>query len=129
MSGGGENVKFIFKNALLHYNQALEELKNDKEPEFSNAITQEVIEENVTKINQIITDLDSTDWQYTIERHRELLCGCLRGYISNLEVSRSSIITKLQGNLSLPVIDLSRIDNELELAKVILKKSCEDQEL
>jgi hypothetical protein len=76
-----------------------------------------------------VTNLDSADWHSTVDSNRKLLCDCLRGYRSYLEVTESTITTKLQDKLSLPLIDLSRIDNELALAKRTLKESCEGHEL
>jgi hypothetical protein len=125
----GENVKLAFENALHHYNRVLKELKNGEESHFSKAVVQDDIQENIDKITQLINNLHSDDWLSTVEHNRKLLCSCLRGYKSYLEVTKSTITTKLQDNLSLPDINLSRIDKEIVLAKTILKNSCEGYEL
>ena len=113
----GTNVKIIFKNTLQHYNRVLEELKNDKEFDFSNTIIQKDIEENIDKNTGIIDKLDSFDGLDTVDNNRKYLCDCLRGYVSYLEITKANIATKLKDRLSLPTIDLSKLDNEIELSK------------
>jgi hypothetical protein len=124
----GKNVKVIFRNALHHYNMMLEKLKNEKELDFSNPRIQEAIQENIDKNTKMIKKLGSNEWFITLDENRKFLCDCLRGYISYLEIAKNTIETKLQETLSLPVIDLTKVDDELELSKRILKKSCEDHD-
>jgi hypothetical protein len=124
----GKNVKVIFRNALHHYNMMLEKLKNEKELDFSNPRIQEAIQENIDKNTKMIKKLGSNEWFITLDENRKFLCDCLRGYISYLEIAKNIIETKLQETLSLPVIDLTKVDDELELSKRILKKSCEDHD-
>jgi hypothetical protein len=76
----------------------------------------------------MIKKLGSNEWFITLDENRKFLCDCLRGYISYLEIAKNTIETKLQETLSLPVIDLTKVDDELELSKRILKKSCEDHD-
>ena len=123
-----KNVKVIFRNALHHYNMMLEKLKNEKELDLSNPRIQEAIQENIDKNTKMIKKLGSNEWFITLDENREFLCDCLRGYISCLEIAKNTIATKLQETLSLPVIDLTKVDDELELSKRILKKSCEDHD-
>jgi hypothetical protein len=113
----GANVKIIFKNTLQHYNRVLEELKNDKEFDFSNIIIQKDIQQNIDKNTGIIDKLDSFDGLDTVDNNRKYLCDCLRGYVSYLETTKFNIATKLKDRLSLPTIDLSKLDNEIELTK------------
>jgi hypothetical protein len=124
----GKNVKVIFRNALHHYNMMLEKLKNEKELDFNNPRIQEAIQENIDKNTKMIKKLGSNEWFITLDENRKFLCDCLRGYISYLEIAKNTIETKLQETLSLPVIDLTKVDDELELSKRILKKSCEDHD-
>ena len=122
----GQNVKLIFSNALRHYNRILDKLKNEKESDFSEPRLQEAIQDNIDKNTKMIKKLGSNEWFITLDENRKFLCDCLRGYISYLEIARSAIATKLQEALSLPVIDLTKVDDELELSKIILKNSCAD---
>ena len=75
------------------------------------------------------TDLDSNNWQQKLDQNREFLCCCLRGYISYLETTKDSISTNLKTSSSLPNIDLTKTNNEIELSKKMLKESCEDHNL
>jgi hypothetical protein len=122
----GQNVKLIFSNALHHYNRILEKLKNEKELDFNDPGIQEAIQNSMDKNTKMIKKLGSNEWFITLDENRKFLCDCLRGYISYLEIAKSAIVAKLQERLSLPVIDLTKVDDELELSKRILKNSCED---
>ena len=121
----GQNVKLIFRNALHHYNRNLEKLKNEKELDFSDPGIQEAIQDSINKNTKMIKKLGSNEWFITLDENRRFLCDCLRGYISYLEIAKRAMATKLH-TLSLPVIDLTKVDDELELSKRILKKTCED---
>jgi len=123
----GQNVKTIFRNALHHYNTVLKELKKDQESDVGLAIVQEDIQKNIDENTSLITQIDSPNGLIIVENNRKFLCGCLRGYLSYLEITKSSINTKLEGNFSLPTIKLTRLDEELRMGKEILKSSCEDQ--
>jgi hypothetical protein len=122
----GQNVKLVFRNALHHYNRILEKIKNDRELDFSDPRIQEAIQANIDKNTKMIKKLGSNEWFITLDENRKFLCDCLRGYISYLEISKSAIATKLQETLSLPVIDLTKVDDELQLSNIILKNSCAD---
>ena len=126
-TGTGENVKIIFQNALHNYNKVIKELKNEEELDFSDARIQEDIQDNLEKNIQMIKKLGSNDGLATVHQNDKFLCDCLRGYISHLEKAKSAIATKLQQN-SLPVIDLTKVDDELELSNRILKNLCEDHD-
>ncbi|HEY7227197.1 MAG TPA: hypothetical protein VH481_03630, partial [Nitrososphaeraceae archaeon] len=80
----------------------------------------------IDKNTKMIKKLGSNEWFITLDENRKFLCDCLRGYISYLEISKSAIATKLQETLSLPVIDLTKVDDELQLSNIILKNSCAD---
>ena len=123
----GQNVKTIFRNALHHYNTVLKELKKDQESDVGLAIVQEDIQKNIDENTSLITQIDSPNGLIIVENNRKFLCGCLRGYLSYLEITKSSINTKLEGNFSLPTIKLTILDEELRMGKEILKSSCEDQ--
>ena len=122
----GQDVKLIFRNALHHYNKILEKLKNDKELDLDDPVIQEAIQNSIDKNTKMIKKLGSNEWFITLDENRNFLCDCLRGYISYLEIAKTVIATKLQEKLSLPVIDLTKVDDELELSKRMLKNSCED---
>jgi hypothetical protein len=124
---GGESVLEIFKNALHHYDKVLRELKNSKEFEGSLTMLQEDIHKNLDNNTGLITQIDSPGGLITVENNRKFLCGCLRGYLSYLERTKSSINTKLVDDYSLPEIKLTKIDEEIRKAKSILKGSCEDK--
>lgn len=117
-----ENVKFIFKRALLHYIRALRKLQEDNELEFSNDIFHVTIQGKIAKIEGIVADLDSDLFDDTISQNRELLCGALRSYIGGLETMNGLINAKLQ-NLepSLPTIKFTSAEHEIELAKKFRK--------
>ena len=122
----GQDVKLIFRNALHHYNRILENLKNEKELDLNDPGIQEAIQNSIDKNTKMIKKLGSNEWFITLDENRNFLCDCLRGYISYLEIAKTAIATKLQEKLSLPVIDLTQVDDELELSKRMLKNSCED---
>ena len=123
----GESVREIFKNALHQYNRVLKELKDNKELDVSLTILQEDIQQKINENTELITELDSPNGMATVRNKRMLLCGCLRGYLSYLERTKSSINTKLVDSLSLPIINLIRFDEEIRKAESILKSSCEDE--
>ena len=56
-----EQVKMIFKRALIHYAKVLEKLQEDKELDFSNDLFLQDIQNNVNKINGIVDGVDSPD--------------------------------------------------------------------
>jgi hypothetical protein len=117
----GENIKFIFKRALTHYISILENLKNDKEIEFSNDIFREDIQLNINKLNDIIKGFDTYDALMSVEQNRELLCSALQSYIQGLENMKKLIESKLQtSEPSLPTIKFMKVEVELELAKIRL---------
>ena len=121
----GENVKLIFKRALSHYVSILDNLKNDKEIEFSSDIFRDDIQLNMTKLNDIINNLGSYDALTTVEQNRELLCSALQSYIEGLENMKKIIISKLQtSEPSLPTIKFMKVDAEIEIAKRIQTNSC-----
>jgi predicted transcriptional regulator with HTH domain len=123
----GESVLEIFKNALHHYDKVLRELKNSKELEGILAMLEEDIHKNLDNNNSLITQIDSPNGLIIVENNRKFLCGCLRGYLSYLEGTKSFINTKLVDDYSLPEIKLTKIDEEIRKAKSILKGSCEDK--
>jgi predicted transcriptional regulator with HTH domain len=123
----GESVLEIFKNALHHYDNVLRELKNSKEFEDILAMLQEDIHKNLDNNTSLITQINSPDGLITVENNRKFLCGCLRGYLSYLERTKSFINTKLVDDYSLPAIKLTKIDEEIRKAESILKSSCEDK--
>ena len=92
----GENIKFIFKRALTHSISILENLKNDKEIEFSNDIFREDIQLNINKLNDIIKGFDTYDALMSVEQNRELLYSALQSYIQGLENMKKLIESKLQ---------------------------------
>jgi predicted DNA-binding protein YlxM (UPF0122 family) len=123
----GQTVLEIFKNALHHYDKVLRDLKNNKESEDILAMLQEDIHKNLDNNASLITQIDSPGGLTTVENNRKFLCGCLRGYLSYLERTKSSVNTKLVDDYSLPEIKLTKIDDEISKAKSILKSSCEDK--
>jgi len=124
----GENVKLIFKRALTHYVSVLENLKNDKEIEFSNDIFRDDIQLNINKLDDIIKRFDSYDALTNVEQNRELLCSALQSYIEGLENMKEIIKSKLQtSEPSLPTIKFMKVDAELEIAKRIQIRSCIEQ--
>lgn len=123
----GESVLEIFKNALHHYDKVLRDLKNGKEFEDILTMLQEDIHENLYKNTTLISQIDSPDGLTIVENNRKFLCGCLRGYLSYLERTKSSINTKLVDDYSLPEIKLTKIDEEIRKAESILKGSCKDK--
>jgi len=124
----GENVKLIFKRALTHYVSVLENLKNDKEIEFSNDKFRDDIQLNINKLDDIIKRFDSYDALTNVEQNRELLCSALQSYIEGLENMKEIIKSKLQtSEPSLPTIKFMKVDAELEIAKRIQIRSCIEQ--
>jgi NurA-like 5'-3' nuclease len=123
----GESVLEIFKNALHHYDKVLRELKNSKEFEGSPAMLQEDIQKNLDDNTSLITQIHSPNGLVTVENNLKFLCGCLRGYLFYLERTKSSITTKLVDENSLPIIMLTKVDEEIRKAESILKGSCEDK--
>ena len=124
----GENVKLIFKRALTHYVSVLENLKNDKEIEFSNDIFRDDIQLNINKLDDIIKRFDSYDALTNVEQNRELLCSALQSYIEGLESMKEILKSKLQtSEPSLPTIKFMKVDAELEIAKRIQIRSCIEQ--
>ena len=125
--GSGDNVKIIFKNALHHYNKILHQINDEKEFGHGDPIFEGDILNNIEKNSEIIKKLDSTYWAETLNQNRKFLCDCLQGYILHLEKTKSEVTSRFQNTYSLPLIDLNKIDNEIELAKRILVKSCRNQ--
>jgi hypothetical protein len=123
----GENVKLVFKNALHHYNRILQQLKDEKEFELSDPIFEGDVLNNISKNSEIINKLDSTGGLDAVDHNRKFLCDCLRGYILYLEKIKDEISSKFQNTYSLPIMDLNKVDNELELANRILVNSFKDQ--
>ena len=120
-----ENVKSIFKRALVHYIRVLMKLQEDKDLEFSNDIFQVSIQGKIDKIDDIIKGLDSPLIQDTLDQNRELLCHALQSYIEGLEKMKELINSKLQSSEpSLPAIKFANAENEIELAKRIQNDSC-----
>jgi hypothetical protein len=120
-----ENVKFIFKRALVHYIRVLMKLQEDKDLEFSNDIFQVSIQGKIDKIDDIIKGLDSPLIHDTLDQNRELLCHALQSYIEGLEKMKELINSKLQSSEpSLPAIKFANAENEIELAKRIQNDSC-----
>ena len=123
-----ENVKLIFKRALVHYISILKKFQSDQELEFSNDIFQVSVQGKIEKAEEIIRGLDSNPiLQSTLDPNRELLCGVLQSYIDGLEKMKELTSSKLR-NLapSIPTIDFSVAQDELELAKRIQVSSCFD---
>jgi hypothetical protein len=123
----GESVREIFKNALHYYNKVLKELKDNKEIDVSLPILQEDIQQKIKRNIELIDELESPGGTITVTDNRKFLCGCLMGYISYLERTKTSVITKLTDELSLPIINLAEIDEEIRRSKSILKDSCEHE--
>ena len=122
-----ENVKLIFKRALLHYIGILKKLQSNHELEFSNDIFHVSIQGKIDKAEDLIKGLDSDviQVQDTLDRNRELLCGVLDTYINGLEKMKELINSKLLDlDPSIPTIDFSVAQDELELAKRIQGSSC-----
>jgi hypothetical protein len=120
-----ENVKSIFKRALVHYIGVLMKLQEDKDLEFSNDIFQVSIQGKIDKIDDIIKGLDSPLIQDTLDQNRELLCNALQSYIEGLDKMKELINSKLQSSEpSLPAIKFANAENEIELAKRIQSDSC-----
>jgi hypothetical protein len=120
-----ENVKSIFKRALVHYVGVLMKLQADKDLEFSNDIFQVSIQGKIDKIDDIIKGLDSPLIDDTLNQNRELLCHALQSYIEGLEKMKQLINSKLQSSEpSLPAIKFANAENEIELAKRIQNDSC-----
>jgi len=88
----GENIKFIFKRALTHSISILENLKNDKEIEFSNDIFREDIQLNINKLNDIIKGFDTYDALMSVEQNRNYFVLNYKG----LENMKKLIESKLQ---------------------------------
>lgn len=124
---GGYNIRLVFKNALNYYNNGIQNLKNKKDV-FINAVIEEDIKDNKDKISKLITDLESNNYSQKLDQNREVLCSCLRGYISYLETTKHWISMNLKIS-SLPNIDLTKTNNEIELSEKILKESCQDHNL
>jgi hypothetical protein len=91
------------------------------------AMIEEDIHKNLDNNTSLITQIDSPNGLIIVENNRRYLCGCLRGYLSYLERTKSSINTKLVDDYSLPELKLTKIDEEIRKAKSILKGSCEDK--
>lgn len=122
-----ENVKFIFKRALLHYILILRKLQEDRELEFSNDIFHVSIQGKIDKIEDMIKSLDSDLFNDTIDQNRELLCNVLQNYIDKLEKMKELINIKLQNSEpSLPAIKFTNAEHEIELARRIQQNSCLD---
>jgi hypothetical protein len=120
-----ENVKSIFKMALLHYIRVLRKLQEDKDLEFSNDIFHVSIQGKIEKIDDIIKGLDSPSHQDTFDQNREILCHALQSYIEGLEKMKELINSKLQSSEpSLPAIKFANAENEIALAKRIQNGSC-----
>jgi hypothetical protein len=125
-----ENVKFIFKRALLHYIRLLRKLQEDKELEFSNDTFHVSIQGKIEKTEDIIKALDSLHFEESIDQNRELLCGVLQSYINGLDRMKELINSRLQASEpSLPPIDFANAQHEIELAKKIQQSSCFDHGL
>ena len=121
----GENIKFIFKRALTHSISILENLKNDKEIEFSNDIFREDIQLNINKLNDIIKGFDTYDALMSVEQNRNYFVLHYKG----LENMKKLIESKLQtSEPSLPTIKFMKVEVELELAKRIQTSSCIEQD-
>lgn len=123
-----ENVKFIFKRALVHYIRILRKLQEDNELEFSNDIFHVSIQGKIEKIDDIIKGLDSDMIEDTLDQNRELLCNALQSYLNGLEKTRHLINSKLhESEPSLPAMRFTNAEHEIELAKKIQQDSCFDQ--
>jgi hypothetical protein len=125
--GQGDDLKLVFKNALHHYNKILHQLNDEKEFGYGDPIFEGDILNNIEKNSEIIKKLDSTYWTETLNQNRKFLCECLQGYILHLEKTKSELTSRFQNTYSLPVMDLDKIDNEIELGKKILENSCKNQ--
>jgi hypothetical protein len=126
----GKNVKLIFRNALHYYNKVLMRMKSDKDFEFSPDIIQVGIEKYMKENSNLIELLETQDGLNMVGRNRIFLCNCLKGYLSSLEITKSSLITKLHDNLSLPMIDATQIDEEITTAKsVLIEYNCENNKI
>lgn len=120
-----ENVKMIFKRALLHYIKVLEKLRDDKELEFSNDIFRQDIQNNINNIEDMIKGLDSQDAMSVLDKKRKLMCCSLQSYISDLEKVKGLMTTRLQNaDTSLPTIEFTNVDEELRLARKIQTGTC-----
>ena len=123
----GENVKFIFGRAVLHYVDVLRKLQSDKELEFSDDVFRVSIQDNIEKLEGILKGLESPDPEpsYILEQNRQLLCCSLQSYIDDLEKMKELIKSKLQtSEPSLPTINFQKVDDQIEMPKRIRTKSC-----
>jgi hypothetical protein len=123
----GDTVLEIFKKALRHYDKVLNDLKNSKELDISHTAIQEDIQRNLNRNSNLMSELNSPNGLTTADNNRKFLCNCLRGYLFYLQSTKSSIITKLVDDHSLPLITFTNIDEEIRKAESILKGSCEDK--
>jgi hypothetical protein len=120
-----EQVKMIFKRALIHYAKVLEKLQEDKELDFSNDIFLQDIQNNVNKINGMVDGVDAPDGQSILDKNRELLCCALQSYIDDLDKMKDLIKSKLQNSEpALPSFTFTNVDEEIALAKRIQTSSC-----
>jgi hypothetical protein len=124
-----KNAKLVFRNALYYYNRVLTQMKSDKEFEYGPEIIQKGIEKCMEKNTKLIYSLETQDGLDMVGKNRIFLCNCLKPYVASLESTKSSLITRLYDNLSLPMIDVTQIDEELETAKSVLKEyTCENND-
>lgn len=121
-----EQVKMIFKRALIHYAKVLEKLQEDKELDFSNDIFLQDIQNNVNKINGIVDGVDSPDdGQSILDKNRKLLCCALQNYSDDLDKMKDLIKSKLQNSEpALSSFTFTNVDEEIALAKRIQTSSC-----
>jgi hypothetical protein len=88
---------------------------------------QEDIQRNLNRNSNLMSELNSPNGLTTADNNRKFLCNCLRGYLFYLQSTKSSLITKLVDDHSLPLITFTNIDEEIRKAESILKTSCKDK--